>query len=101
MSLAQIFMGWPALLGSLGLSIFGIVRKSPGWLIGGAFLSVGFAFYLTMWPILVVSSVGYTLPFLHLGGAVALHFRKPWIAWSLLSPHALMALFLAAVVLIQ
>jgi hypothetical protein len=99
--LAQIFMGWPAILGSLGLSLIGVARKSPPWLLGGALLSVGFAWYLTGWLNLLISSLGYALPFLHIGGALAVQRRKQWLAWVLLIPHALIVTFLATVVLSQ
>jgi hypothetical protein len=100
-TLAQLFMGWPAILGSLGLSIVGISRKRPHWFMVGALLSTGFAWYLGQWPNPFVSAVGFALPFLHLGGAVAVIWRRPWIAWALLSPHAAIALLLSVVVLSQ
>lgn len=99
--LAQIFIGWPAILSSLALSVLGIVRRDSRWMIGGAALSLGFAWYLTGWPPQVLRTLGYALPFLHLGGGVAVWRGMPWVAWVLLLPHVLIASWLAAMVLTQ
>lgn len=99
---AQIFMGWPAILGSLALAIVGIRRRGPGWLIGSSLLSCGPALYLLIfWPVPVAQALGYGLPFLHLGAAAALYLRRPWLAWVLLLPHIVIAAFLGAIVLSQ
>ncbi|HLO03850.1 MAG TPA: hypothetical protein VK191_12145 [Symbiobacteriaceae bacterium] len=99
--LAAILMGWPAILGSLGLSAWGIVRRSPAWLIGGAILSTGFGLYLMLGANLWFSALGFALPLLHLGGAAAVRRQRTGLAWLLLVPHALIAPFLAMVVLSQ
>lgn len=94
-------MGWPAILGSLALSAAGIARREGKWLLGGAVLSAGFAWYLSGSPNPVFHTLGYALPFLHLGGALAVRSRLPWIAWILLIPHALIAFYLGMAVLSQ
>ena len=99
--LAQVFIGWPAILASLGLSTLGIVRREARWLIWGAILCAGFAWYLSRWPNPVFKILGYALPLLHMGGGIAVRKRRYWIAWILLLPHALIALYLAGVVLSQ
>lgn len=100
--LAQVFMGWPAILGSLALAIIGITRRGPAWLIGSGLLSIGPALYLLIfWPIPVMQALGCSLPLLHLGGAAALYWRRPRLAWVLLLPHLLIAAFLGAIVLSQ
>lgn len=99
--LAQIFMGWPAILGSLALSSLGIARREARWLFGGAALTVGFAWYLTGSPNPALQVLGYGLPLLHVGGGIAVHRGRAWVAWTLLLPHALIALLLAVAVLTQ
>lgn len=99
--LAAIFIGWPAILNSLLLSTLGILRRDARWFVGGAILSLGFAGYLSNWPHLVFKAVGYLLPLLHLGGALAVRRRRIWLTWLLLLPHAGVAVYLAGVVLSQ
>lgn len=99
--LAQIFIGWPAILGSLALSATGIARKQPAWLIGGAVLVLGFAWYLSAWPLPIAKALGYALPFLHVGAAVAVQRGNTTIAWLLLLPHAAVAAVLGFIVLTQ
>ncbi|HYG57260.1 MAG TPA: hypothetical protein VD902_04265 [Symbiobacteriaceae bacterium] len=99
--LAIIFMGWPAILTSLLASAVGIGLKRPGFLVLGAVLSLGFAWYLTAWPNVVFDVVGYSLPLTHLAGALAVNRKMRWLAAILLIPHAAIAAYLAAVVLSQ
>ncbi len=99
--LALVLIGWPAILASLVLSALGIVRRDARWLVGGGVLCVGFAWYLTGWPNPFMKALGYALPFLHIGAGIAVRRRTLWIAWTLLLPHALIALVLSVIVLTQ
>jgi len=100
-ALAMVFMGWPAILASLLVSVIGIVWKRPALLVTGAVICLGFAWYLRAWPNLLFDILGYALPFTHLLGALAVYRRRPWIAWPLLLPHAGIAAYLASIVLSQ
>jgi len=51
--LAQVIMGWPAIMSSLLVSVIGIVSKRPAFLVAGAVLCLGFAWYLRAWPLLL------------------------------------------------
>lgn len=97
--LAIIFMGWPAILGSLMVSAAGVVRRRPALLVTGAVLCLGFAWYLGAWPMPVFKALGYSLPLLHLAGALAVHYRHRWLPWLLLAPHGMIAVYLAIAVL--
>ncbi|HYF94544.1 MAG TPA: hypothetical protein VD969_20185 [Symbiobacteriaceae bacterium] len=99
--LAQVFIGWPAILGSLSLSVAGILSKRAGLLVAGAITCLGFAWYVQAWPNPVFNAIGYSLPLTHLLGAWAVRRRNAWLAWPLLLPHAGMATYLAAAVLSQ
>lgn len=70
-------------------------------LLAGGILCAGFAWYLSRWPDPLFRSLGYALPFLHFGGGFAVGRGVPRVAWALLVPHALVALYLAAIVLSQ
>ncbi|HWI61977.1 MAG TPA: hypothetical protein VNT75_09075 [Symbiobacteriaceae bacterium] len=100
-ALAIIFIGWPAILGSLLLSVYGIVKTRPAFLVAGAVLCLGFAWYLTAWPLMGFQVIGYSLPVTHLAGALAVQRHRAWLAWPLLLPHAGIASYLAAVVVSQ
>jgi predicted membrane channel-forming protein YqfA (hemolysin III family) len=96
-----VIMGWPGILGSLLVSVAGILLKRPALLVAGAVLSLGFAWYLRAWPNPVFDMLGYSLPVLHLLGAWAVARRKAWAAWPLLLPHVGIAAYLGAMVLSQ
>ncbi len=96
-----VLFGWPATLASLIVSMIGIVRGRPSWLVAGAILSSGFAFYLYGWPLPVFKALGLALPLLHLAGALAVSRHKAWAASLLLVPHVAVNIYLAASVLSQ
>lgn len=99
--LAQVFMGWPAIAASLLVSVIGIVARRPAFLLAGAVLCLGFAWYLRAWPNVVFDILGYALPLTHLLGALAVSRQRAWLAWPLILPHAGIAAYLGAVVLSQ
>jgi len=76
--LAQIFIGWPSILGSLFISLLGIYYKRPYYLVFGSLLSIGFAWYLTGSPLLLFDILGYFLPFSHLIALLFLRINKRW-----------------------
>lgn len=71
--MAVVLIGWPAILGSLAVSAVGIVRRDAKWLLWGAGLSIGFAWYMTGWVNPFIRSLGYLLPLLH--GGVGVNHR--------------------------
>jgi len=91
--LVQIFFGWPALLGSLLVSLLGTYGRRPELCIFGAVLSTGFAFYLTGLPSAIFKSAGYSLPLLHLSAAVFVRRGRAGTARLLLLPHAAVILY--------
>jgi hypothetical protein len=92
-------IGWPGIITSLGLSLTGIARKQPAWLVAGAIVAIPFSWYLNNLPLF--EGVGQFLPLLQLGAAVAVHYRQRWWALVLLLPFISVAIWLAFVVLTQ
>jgi len=95
MNWAQILIGWPAILGSLILSLIGIVLLRPWWLIAGAILISGFGWlYLLGYPSLYFKITGFSLPILHLVAALLVRHKQRWVAAILLLPHLAVAIYL-------
>ena len=83
---------------SIILSGFGIARRSPALLVGGAMLASPLAFYLGAIP--MFRTVGFLLPLPQLVAAFVVK-RRAWLAILLVSPLLAAALWLAVVVLRQ
>ncbi|GAW94344.1 hypothetical protein [Calderihabitans maritimus] len=101
MGIAQILMGWPAIIASLILAGVGIFIYRPAYLIAACVLSLGFALYLTLLPIPAFKLLGLLLPLFLLGGALAVHRRIAWVAWLLLLPQAAITLHFGIGMLMQ
>jgi hypothetical protein len=97
--LAIIFIGWPGIISSLAISIAGVIRSKPVWLIIGAILAVPFSWFLSATPLF--RHIGLLLPLFQLGSAVAIHRHVTWLAWLLLLPFAGIAAWLGITVLMQ
>jgi hypothetical protein len=87
--LSVILFGWPALTGSLLLTIVGLVARKTVLVAIGAALLVPFSLFLgrTFPPVL-------SLPFFHFGSAAALWRGRVRLAWLLLIPLALLLVVL-------
>ncbi|MHB1421475.1 MAG: hypothetical protein ACYCX4_18150 [Bacillota bacterium] len=102
MNWAQILIGWPAILGSLVLSIIGLVLLRPRWLIAGAIVITGFGWvYLVGAPSNLIKLIGLSLPLLHLAAALVIRKKLRWVAAILLLPHLAVAIYLAVLVISQ
>jgi hypothetical protein len=98
-TLAMIFMGWPAIIGTCVLCSAGLVSKQPALLVLGALLVVPFAWYLSMTPLF--QTIGLFLPLLLLSAAYVLSRGRRRTAELLLLPFAGIVLWLAVTVLAQ
>jgi hypothetical protein len=94
-----IVFGWPAVIGAMALSVAGIVRKKPGFLLTAAVIVLPFALYLAATPRL--RWVGLLLPVSLLVAAAALKKGRPTVAWALLVPAAALCSYVALIVLID
>ena len=76
--LAMVFMGWPAVITSLCISLIGIIKKRPALPVAGAVIYLPHAWYLSMTPRFRFFAV-FLLLFL-VGTAYAVQRCKTWQA---------------------
>jgi hypothetical protein len=95
--IVQIIFGWPAIITSILLSIAGILRRKPSFLVVAGFIGIPFVAYLTAGSHLP----GLLLPLFQFGSAYAVKRQKTLMAWLLIAPMIISALMLAYVVLTQ
>jgi hypothetical protein len=98
-TILTLLIGWLGIISSLAISIAGVIRSKPVWLIIGAMLAVPFSWYLSGWPLF--QYIGLLLPLFQLGAAVAIQRHVTWLAWLLLLPFAGIAAWLGITVLMQ
>src|SRR5215210_5106129 len=98
-TLAMIFMGWPAIIGTCILCIVGLVRKQPALLVLGALLVVPFAWYLSKTPLF--RTIGFCVPLFLLSAAYVFSRGRRRAAELLLLPVAIIVVWLAVTVLAQ
>jgi hypothetical protein len=90
---------WSLILCSLIISILGVQKRKPVWLIIGAILAVPLSLYLNMSPLF--RYIGLLLPLFQLGASIAIQKKIAWLSWLLLLPIVGITCWLAIVVLTQ
>jgi hypothetical protein len=80
-TLTIIFFGWPAILGSLLVTVVGLLAKKPLWIAIGGALLLPFSIYLTIHGV-----PGIILPLFPFGAAWAVARQKISLAWLLMLP---------------
>jgi hypothetical protein len=98
-TLIVMIFGWPAILGSLLLSLVGLVFRRPVLLIAAGVVIIPFSWYLSGFP--AVRAPGILLCLFQFGSAAAVWRGRMPAAWLLLLPLTLIAAVLAYVVLTQ
>ena len=93
--LFSLFVGWPAILVSLGLAMYGLFKNNYRFLAASAFLAVPFSWFLSGFP--VVRSPVFLAPVLLFSAAWALRRGSEMLAWFLVIPFFLMILLLVYV----
>lgn len=96
-ALAIICFGWPAIIGSILLSIAGILMKKPTFLFIAGVALIPFTYYLSNGlrnPLVV-------MPLFQFASAFAIRRGNTRLAWLLLLPFLVVTLWLASVVLTQ
>ena len=94
---AIICFGWPAIIGSILLSIAGVLMKKPNFLFIAGVALMPFTYYLSNGlrnPFIV-------MPLFHFASAFAIRRENIRLAWLLLLPLLAVTLWLAFVVLTQ
>jgi len=94
-----ILLGWPAVLVSLALSVLGIVRSKPVWLVVSAVAVLPISLYLAGTP--RFSWVGLILPVLLFAASFAVRRSLLWLAWSCVAPVAGFFLWLGVIILTE
>jgi hypothetical protein len=94
--LIQIFLGWPAILFSLGLAIAGILSRKPVTTLMGAVLFLPPTWYLSHYSVIF-----WLLPILLFGSAYAISRDKVRLAFLLMIPALVATAGLGMVVLSQ
>ena len=79
-----LLFGWPAILSSLALSVTGIVRDKPKWLVAAAVLLIPISLYLAATPRFRWIALGF--PILIIGASIAIRRSHVWLAWTLIAP---------------
>lgn len=83
--LAQSLVGWSGIITSFLLSVLGLIRKQPRWLVLGAIFALPISLYLSATPRFRYFMV--LLPLFQFAAAFIVYKRKKsWIAWFLLVP---------------
>ena len=96
-AIAIICFGWPAIIGSILLSIVGILMQKSKFLVLAGVALLPFTYYLSNGlrnPLIV-------MPLFHFASAFAIHRRNTRLAWLLLLPFLAITLWLAFVVITQ
>jgi hypothetical protein len=91
--------GWPGILASLALGVAGILLKKPWLTLSGGIVVIPHVIYLIGSPFIGLGAL--VLPLLYGGAALAVCYRRPWIAGALLLPQIALEIWLAYIVLTQ
>ena len=94
-----IVFGWPAIILGLSLSVAGIVRRRPIFLVPAIVVMTPFSIYLMGSPIFGLKALA--IPLLLAGSAVAVKSRRQALAWLLLLPVVAVIGWLALAVIRQ
>lgn len=97
LELWPILLGWPAIVVSIALSVMGIVRRRPAWLVVAAIVVVPISLYLAGTP--RFRWIGLVFPVLLFGANIAVRRSHLWLAWSLFVPCAGFFGWLAVIVI--
>lgn len=79
-----LIVGWPAVILALGLAGTGIARSKPILNVAAAVVLAPLSFYLGGTPGLF--PYGFMIPMILLAAGIAVHYRKPVLAWTALAP---------------
>ena len=79
--LLSLLAGWPAILTTVILAIYGLVKNHYRFLLGAAILAVPFSWFLSGFPL--VRSPVFLTPVLLFGAAWAMRYEREMLAWIL------------------
>jgi hypothetical protein len=90
--LLSLFAGWPAILMTVILAAYGLVKNNYRFLLGAAILAIPFSWFLSGFP--VIRSPIFLTPVLVFGSAWAMRYGREMLAWILAIPFFLVVLLL-------
>ena len=90
--LLSLLAGWPAILTTVVLAIYGLVKNNYRYLLAAAILAVPFSWFLSGFP--VVRSPIFLTPVLLFGAAWAMRLEREMLAWILAIPFFLVVILL-------
>jgi hypothetical protein len=79
--LLSLLAGWPAILTTVILAIYGLVKNNYRFLLGAAILAIPFSWFLSGFPL--VRSPVFLTPVLIFGAAWAMRYGREMLAWIL------------------
>jgi hypothetical protein len=98
-TIISLFVGWPAIVTTVILSVVGLFRANYRLLVAAAILAFPFSWFISGFP--VIHSPAFLLPVLLLGSAFAVYREHEMIAWLVALPFFLTILFLYYTILVQ
>jgi hypothetical protein len=90
--LLSLLAGWPAILTTIILALYGLLRNNYRYLLGAAILAVPFSWFLSGFP--VIRSPVFLTPALLFGSAWAMRYEREMLAWVLAIPFFLVVILL-------
>jgi len=90
--LLSLLAGWPAIVTTVILAAYGLVKNNYRYLVGAAILAVPFSWFLSGFP--VVRSPIFLTPVLIFGSAWAMRYGREMMAWLLAIPFFLVIILL-------
>ena len=90
--LLALLAGWPAILTTVILAVYGLVRNQYRFLLGAAILAVPFSWFLSGFPL--IRSPIFLTPVLLFGAAWAMRHGREMLAWILAIPFFLVVILL-------
>ena len=90
---------WSLIISSLIVSVIGVIKRKPAFLIIGAILVIPLSLYISFTPLF--RYIGLVLPLFQLGASMAIYKNVIWLGWLLLLPIFGITCWLGIVVLIQ
>src|SRR5512134_2251355 len=79
--LLSLLVGWPAILITVILAVYGLVRNNYRFLLGAAILAVPFSWFLSGFPL--IRSPVFLTPVLIFGAAWAMRYGREMLTWIL------------------
>jgi len=88
-TLSIILFGWPAILGSLLVTVIGLLARKPLWIAIGGALLLPFSIHLTLNRLPAI-----ILPLFQFGAAWAVSRQRMRLAWLLMLPLVIVVILL-------